>query len=101
MTKDIDTVLRVVAERFGVSVAEIRSQRRSRQVVPARLVAAYLAHQVTERSPIDIGRQIGGRDHTNIVMYCRTVGRRVQEDEEFRRLVEDLTARVRERTPFS
>lgn len=101
MTKDIDTVLRVVAERFGVSVAEIRSQRRSRQVVPARLVAAYLAHQVTERSPIDIGRQIGGRDYTNIVMYCRTVARRVQEDEEFRRLVEDLTARVRERHQFS
>lgn len=101
MTKDIDAVLRVVAERFGVSVAEIRSQRRSRQVVPARLVAAYLAHQVTERSPIDIGRQIGGRDYTNIVMYCRTVARRAQEDEEFRRLVEDLTARVWERAPFS
>lgn len=97
MTKDIDTVLRVVAEQFGVSVAEIRSHRRSRQVVPARLVAAYLAHEITERSLQDIGRQLGSRDQTNIVMYCRTIARRAAEDQEFRRMVQHLkeNARIR------
>lgn len=95
MTKDIDTVLRVVAEQFGVSVAEIRSHRRSRQVVPARLVAAYLAHEVTERSPQDIGRQLGGRDQTNIVMYCRTIARKAAEDPEFRRILRRLKESTR------
>lgn len=97
MTKDIDTVLRIVAEQFGVSVAEIRSPRRSRQVVPARLVAAYLAHEVTERSTQEIGRQLGGRDQTNIVMYCRTIARKAAEDHEFNGLVRSLEGRIRGR----
>jgi chromosomal replication initiator protein len=97
MTKDMDIVLSVVAEQFSVSVAEIRSHRRSRQVVPARLVAAYLALEVTERSPQDIGRQLGGRDHTNIVMYCRAVARRAAEDQEFNGLVQSLEGCIRSR----
>lgn len=101
MTKDIDTVLRVVAEQFGVSIEEIRSHRRSRQVVPARLVAAYLAHEVTERSPQDIGRQLGGRDHTNIVMYCRAIARKTVEDQEFNGLVRSLEGRIRSRADWS
>ena len=97
MTKDIDTVLCVVADQFGVSVADIRSQRRTRQVVPARLVAAYVAHEVTERSPQDIGRQLGGRDQTNIVMYCRTIARKAAEDQAFNGLVRSLEGRIRSR----
>ena len=87
-------VLRVVAQQFGVSVVEIKSARRTRHVVPARLIAAYLAHTASGMTPREIGSRLGGRDYTNIVMYCRAVARHMDEDEEFKRLVEDLIVRV-------
>lgn len=90
----IDPILRVVAERFGVSVADIRSARRTRQLLPARHVAAYLAHTACGMSPREIGRRLGGRDYTSIEMYCRAVRRRMQEDEEFNAVVEQLKARL-------
>ncbi len=94
MALAMDKVLRIVAKQFGVSVADIKSTRRSRQVLPARHIAAYLAHTASGMTAPEIGLGLGGRDHTNIVMYCRAVARRTQEDEEFRLLVEGLAARV-------
>jgi chromosomal replication initiator protein len=94
----MDHILRLAAERFDVSVSDIKSQRRSRQVLPARHIAAYLAHTASGISPHEIGEGLGGRDYTNIVMYCRTVARRTQEDAEFRRLVDELVERVESRT---
>lgn len=99
MAVAMNTVLRIVAKEFGVSVADIKSARRSRQVLPVRHIAAYLAHTALGMTPHDIGNRLGGRDYTNIVMYCRTVARRAEEDKEFRRLIENLTARVRNQFP--
>lgn len=91
----IDHILRDVAERFDVSVSDIKSQRRSRQVLPARHVAAYLAHTVSGMSPQAIGEHLGGRDYTNIVMYCRAVARLTGDDEEFKRVVDELAASLK------
>lgn len=63
-------------------------------MLPARHVAAYLAHTASGMSPREIGERLGGRDYTNIVMYCRAVARRTQEDAEFRRLVDELAERL-------
>lgn len=97
MSDTIDAVLIEVAGRFGVSVNDIRSSRRNRQVLPARHVAAYLAYRITGMSTRAIGKRIGGRDYTNIEMYCRTVARRAAEDEAFSLLVHDLEGSIRSR----
>lgn len=96
MAKAIGKVLRVVAESFGVSVADIKSARRTRQVLPARLVAAYLAHTALGMTHREIGVRLGGRDYTNIAMYCRAVARHTEKDEEFSWLVHELSTRIRE-----
>jgi chromosomal replication initiator protein len=93
MAGGISDVLDVVAGHFDVCVDDIKSQRRSRQVVPARLVSAYLAERILGLTMQEIGDQLGGRDQTNIVMYCRTVARRADEDEAFRQLLYLLEAR--------
>jgi chromosomal replication initiator protein len=97
MTVAMDNVLRIVAKEFGVSVADIKSARRSRHVVPARLIAAYLAHTVSGMTPREIGSRLGDRDYTNIEMYCRATARRAEEDEAFKRLLLELEEAVRGR----
>lgn len=101
MTVAMDKLLGVVSKQFSVSIADIKSMRRSRHVLPARHIAAYLAQTAYGMTPREIGEGLGGRDYTNIEMYCRTVARRMLEDEEFRRLVDDLEVRVRLRTKLS
>lgn len=101
MTIDMDDVLQAVADQFGVSVDEIRSQSRTRAVLPARLAAAYMAHTASGLSARQIGAELGNRDHTTIGMYCRAAARRAQEDEAYRRFMDDLAEQIRTQPELS
>ena len=91
----VDNVLRVVSEQFGVSVADIRSQRRTRTVHPARLWAAYLACMTTSETFAAIGVRLGGRNENIIRMYARNRANAVTDDAESARLFSQLKAACR------
>lgn len=94
------SVLREVGRHYDVSVKDIISSRRTRQVLPARLVSAYLMQKLSGASLHDVGAKLGGRDYTNIQMYCRAVERRVTEDGAFKLVVGDLEERIRSRRGY-
>jgi hypothetical protein len=52
---------------------EIVSVRRARAVCRARALVIWLARRHTSLSLPQIGRQLGGRDHTTILYNCRVV----------------------------
>lgn len=55
---------------FGISKAELHSERRHRRTVLARQAVYYWASALTELSTPAIGRLMGNRDHTT-VLYGR------------------------------
>jgi chromosomal replication initiation ATPase DnaA len=52
---------------FKVTISEIRSNRRSRGIVFARQFIMYWSTRLTKLSLPQIGRLMGGRDHTTIL----------------------------------
>jgi chromosomal replication initiator protein len=56
-----------VAQMFGLSVEELRSESRSRDVALPRQIAMYLAKQLTDASLPEIGRQFGGKHQTSVM----------------------------------
>jgi chromosomal replication initiation ATPase DnaA len=58
---------RLACKVFGFTPTEIRSKRRSRQVVFARQFICYWCARTTTLSLPQIGRMMGGRDHTTIL----------------------------------
>jgi chromosomal replication initiator protein len=85
----------VVAEAFGVSVADIRSARRSQQYVRPRQIAMYLARELTDSSLPRIGDGFC-RDHTTVLYAVRRVAERIREDRLEYNLVQDLIAKIRQ-----
>ena len=55
-----------VGEHYKVRFDDIKSERRTKNVIRPRFVTAYLAKELTGFSYPRIGRAIGGRDHTTI-----------------------------------
>lgn len=68
----IDEIQRKVAEHFSISVKEMQSSRRARNVARPRQIAMYLAKQLTSRSLPEIGRKFD-RDHTTVMHAVRKV----------------------------
>ncbi len=60
-------IVRRAVKVFGVSVSLIKSQRRSRQIVLARQFIMYWAVRTTSLSLPQIGKLMGGRDHTTVL----------------------------------
>ena len=79
----------VVARRWRVRPDELMSKRRTRDVAEPRQVAMYLIKQTLGLSLSSIGDVFGGRDHSTVIHSIRKVEARMDEDSEFRGLVED------------
>lgn len=71
-------ILQEVSIKHGVSVIDIKSKRRSQDVVPARFEACYRLKNETTMSLPAIGRYLGGRDHTTILHAIRKHAARVK-----------------------
>ena len=67
----IGDITKEVCAQFNISRNEIESIRRNAAVAVPRHVAMMLAKHLTMRSLPEIGRRIGGRDHTTVLHACR------------------------------
>uniref|UniRef100_UPI003340E0EF chromosomal replication initiator protein DnaA n=1 Tax=Sandarakinorhabdus sp. TaxID=1916663 RepID=UPI003340E0EF len=69
----IDDIQRKVADYYGLKMAELLSERRSRDVARPRQIAMYLAKKLTPRSLPEIGRRFGNRDHTTVMHAVKKI----------------------------
>lgn len=61
----------LVAQRFGLRVAELRAPGRQPALVRVRNAAIWLARALSGASYPEIGQRFGGMDHTTIMHACR------------------------------
>jgi chromosomal replication initiator protein len=89
-----DTILREVADFYGVDVRAMQGRGRSRNIVVPRQVAMYLLREETEASLMDIGRLLGGRDHTTVIYGYEKVGDEITSDARLRQEVLSIRDRI-------
>jgi len=59
-------VLQAVSEHTGISTDDIKGPRRSSDIARARQMAMYLMKELAGASLSQIGRELGGRDHSTV-----------------------------------
>jgi chromosomal replication initiator protein len=91
----VEEIQKVVADHFRLTVSDLRSDRRTQNVVFPRQIAMYLCRDLTDLSLPKIGEKFGGRDHTTVHYGLGRIAQRMREDRAIYNLVQDLTARVR------
>ena len=83
-------VIETVAKYFNISVPEMVSASRSKELAQPRQLAMYLLRQETEASLPEIGGLLGGRDHTTVLHGVDRVKVRLENEEKLRRDVMSL-----------
>jgi hypothetical protein len=66
-------LLQMVVEAAGISRSQIVSERRSREYVQPRQTFCWIAKRFSVASLPQIGRLLGGRDHTTVLHAVRRV----------------------------
>ncbi len=80
-------VLDIVAKSFNLTNSELVSRDRSKKIALPRQIAMYLMREFGEISLPQIGKSLGGRDHTTVLYACDKVADMIERDDLFRRQV--------------
>jgi len=90
-----EAILKIVTDNFNLSIEDIKSNSRRREISWARQIGMYLMRQHTDLSLPRIGEEFGGKDHTTVIYSCEKITQLRETDpalaETLRQLSERLT----------
>ncbi len=78
-----DTILSTVSEHLNVSISDIQSTKRSKDIAIARQTVMYLCRQLTDKSLQSIGETVGGKDHATVYNGIKRIEEKIQADSQF------------------
>ena len=90
-----ELVQKVVAESFGIKIADMKSKRRTKTVVLPRQVAMSLCRSLVGSSLPEIGHFFGGRDHSTVIHAIKVIEEKKEKDPELRARIEFLIKQIR------
>jgi len=75
-----ELILDIVADHFGISVADLKSNKRNSEIAIPRQICMYLIRNMTENSLKAIGIILGGKDHTTIKYGSEKINSELEND---------------------
>jgi chromosomal replication initiator protein len=92
--RSVNEILEATAQEFGLAPEDLRGKSRQQSVSAARQVAMYLASELTEHSPGEIGEAIGGRDRKTVTHGISRATKVLASDQLVRNSVNKLRRRL-------
>ena len=89
-----ELIIQVVADHFGITPLDISSQKRNKEVVYPRQIVMYLCQSMTGASLQEIGRYLGGRDHTTIIHGREKIAADLKTNENLANTIEILKKKL-------
>lgn len=83
-------VIDIVAFSFNLTSEDIKGQKRNQTTALARQIAMYLLKQETNLKLTQIGKEIGGRDHSTVIHACEKIANNIDYDPSLRRKILDI-----------
>jgi chromosomal replication initiator protein len=81
-------ILKAVASHYGLRVSDMKAKSNAKPVAFPRQVAMYLCRKLTELSYPEIGRLFNDKHHSTVMHSVEKIGRMIEDDADFRRVVE-------------
>ncbi len=86
----IEMIQKSVGEFFHLRPADLKSRRRTRDILLPRQIAMFLCRQLTSLSLPEIGFAFGGKDHTTVLHACRKISGLTEKDPKTQAMVQEL-----------
>lgn len=76
-----ELILDIVSEHFGISIADLKSNKRNAEIAAPRQIAMYLIRTMTESPLKTVGIILGGKDHSTIKYGVEKIAKGIKTDE--------------------
>ena len=92
-----ELIIREIVKYYGISIEELLGKKRTKEIVLPRQITMYFLRHEANMSFPDIGKQMGGKDHSTIMHGCKKIESDISQNQQIK---EDIT-RIKERLSSS
>ncbi|TAK09045.1 MAG: chromosomal replication initiator protein DnaA [Candidatus Manganitrophaceae bacterium] len=92
----IEDIQRAVAERFQIKLVELKSKKRTKNLVTPRQICMFLCRELTSLSFPEIGKHFGGKDHSTVIHACKQIEKGMGEDFNLKTTLDSLVQNLKE-----
>lgn len=89
-----DYIIEVVAEHYGITVDDMKSQRRNSEYVLPRQVYMYVASKLTQESLQNIGKYINKKDHTTVIHGIKKIVGDIEDNKELKNNIDIIMKKI-------
>ncbi len=90
----IDAIEEIVAAFFQVTLEQLKSKTRKKEIALARQFAMYLTKEYTDLPLKAIGWHFGKRDHSTVIHACKVVPLKVEKEESCKKTFDEIIKRI-------
>lgn len=90
----LSKVLKIVAKDYDVSINDIKSKKRYKDIATARAVTFFLMKKLSYCSLQAIGGFIGGRDHSTVIHAINKIEDQMTHDDAFKKKVHSIEQKI-------
>ncbi len=89
-----DLIINIVAEHFGVSVADIKSSKRNSEFVLPRQIFMFLCREMIDIPFTSIGNILGKKDHSTIMHGVTKIKNEINKNDDIKNKVEIIKKKI-------
>ncbi len=90
----IDDIVKIISKELNIKPSDIKSKKRTKTIVNARRISIYLARNLTPNSMPQIAVYFGMKDHTAISHTMKKIHEIIDNDENFKVILEELSNKI-------
>jgi chromosomal replication initiator protein len=88
-------IISTVASELNVKPSDLKSSKRTKNIVNARRIAIYLSKELTHNSMPAIAQFLGMKDHSSVSKNISKTNELIKNDESFRLKIENLKNKIK------
>ncbi len=91
----INNIIQKVAQAFGVSSEDIRSEKKKAEISNARQFAMYIMREVTNLTFEEIGAEFGGKKHSTVIYSIEAAESKMEDNPQLKNSVYDILKSIK------
>lgn len=92
----INNIIEKVASAFGVSIEDVRSEKKKGNISNARQFAMYIMREVTNLTFEEIGAQFGGKKHSTVIYSIEAAESKMDDNSQLKAIIYDIMKSIKD-----
>lgn len=91
---DCERIIEIVGEHFNISVSDLISNKKTKDIAYTRQICMYLCKQLTEETYSGIGKALHRKDHSTIMYGVKKIQEDIYDNPSTKNLIDVLTKKI-------